>query len=89
MTLALFVLRDLVRNPRRTLASVVGVIIGVGLFSAVLFFIDGSGASMTERAVEPLTLDMQRVLTAPLGGGVRLEQTLGADALIDPGATMP
>lgn len=81
MTLVRYVLKDLLRNPRRTLASLVGVVIGVGLFSSVLFFIDGSGASMTARAVAPLTLDMQRVLTAPLGGGIRFEQTLGADAL--------
>jgi putative ABC transport system permease protein len=81
MTLVRYVLKDLLRNPRRTLASLAGVIIGVGLFSSVLFFIDGSGASMTARAVAPLTLDMQRVLTAPLGGGIRLEQTLGATAL--------
>jgi len=81
VTLAGYVWRDLLRNPRRTLASVVGVIVGVGLFSAVLFFIDGSGASMTKRAIAPLTLDMQRVLTAPLGGGVRLEQKAGDGAL--------
>ncbi|MGH2594636.1 MAG: FtsX-like permease family protein [Actinomycetota bacterium] len=87
MTLVAFVLKDLVRNPRRTLASMVGVVIGVGLFSSVLFFIDGSGASMTARAVAPLTLDMQRVLTAPLGGGIRLEHALGADSL-DAGGTM-
>jgi putative ABC transport system permease protein len=65
----------------------VGVIIGVGLFSSVLFFIDGSGASMTARSIAPLSLDMQRVLTAPLGGGIRLEQRLNADTL-DAGATM-
>ncbi len=81
MTLVGYVVKDLVRNPRRTLASLVGVIIGVGLFSSVLFFIDGAGASMTARAVAPLTLDMQRVLTTPLGGGVRLEETFAADAL--------
>ncbi len=85
MTLLAYVLKDLLRNPRRTLASVVGVVIGVGLFSAVLFFIDGSGASMTARAVKPLTLDMQRVVTTPLGGGVRLEQSWGA-ATLDAGA---
>jgi len=73
MRLAGFVRRDLVRNPRRTLASLVGVVVGVGLFSAVLFFIDGSGASMTRRAVAPLALDMQRVLTSPQGG-LRLER---------------
>ena len=86
MTLLGFVWRDLIRNPRRTLASLVGVVVGVGLFSAVLFFIDGSGASMTKRAVTPLTLDMQRVLTAPLGGGIRFERTLANRALA-PGAT--
>jgi putative ABC transport system permease protein len=69
-----YVWRDLVRNPRRTLASLVGVVLGVGLFSGILFFIDGSGATMTKRALEPLALDMQRVLTNPLGGGLRLEE---------------
>lgn len=86
MTLTGFVWKDLLRNPRRTLASLVGVVVGVGLFSAVLFFIDGSGASMTMRAVTPLTLDVQRVLTAPLGGGIRLERTLG-DRTLAAGAT--
>ena len=81
MNLAGYALRDLLRNPRRTLSSGVGVVVGVGLFAAVLFFIDGSGASMTRRAVAPLTLDMQRVLTAPLGGGIRFEQKLGSEAL--------
>ena len=65
--------RDLLRNPRRTLASLVGVMLGVGLFSGVLFFIDGSGASMTERALAPVAIDMQRVLTSPLGEGLRLD----------------
>ena len=69
-----YVWRDLVRNPRRTVASIVGVTLGVGLFSGVLFFIDGSGASMTKRAVAPLALDMQVVLNAPLGGGLRLDE---------------
>ena len=70
--------RDLLRNPRRTLASMVGVALGVGLFSGVLFFIDGSGASMTKRAIAPVTLDMQRVLTAPLGGDLRFSERLEA-----------
>ncbi|MEA2221666.1 MAG: hypothetical protein QOH83_42, partial [Solirubrobacteraceae bacterium] len=62
-----FVWRELVRNPRRTLASLAGIVLGVGLFSAVLFFVDGSGATMTQRAIAPLALDMQRVLSSPLG----------------------
>jgi putative ABC transport system permease protein len=86
MTLIGFVLRDLLRNPRRSLASLVGVVIGVGLFAAVLFYIDGAGASMTKRAVAPLTLDMQRVLTAPIGGGVRLQRSV-TDPSLAAGAT--
>lgn len=41
---------------------------------------------MTERALAPLPLDIQRVLTAPLGGGIRLEKTVGNRSL-DAGAT--
>ena len=73
-----YVRRDLLRNPRRTLASLAGVALGVGLFSGVLFFIDGSGASMTKRAIAPLTLDMQRVLTSPLGGDLRFAERVSA-----------
>jgi putative ABC transport system permease protein len=71
-----YVWRELLRNPRRTLAALAGVTLGVGLFSAVLFFVDGSGASMTSRAIAPLALDMQRVLTSPLGGGLGLREGL-------------
>jgi putative ABC transport system permease protein len=59
--------RDLVRNPRRTLASMVGVALGVGLFAGVLFFVDGSAATMTSRALAPLALDMERIVTARPG----------------------
>src|ERR1700737_2802490 len=69
--LASYVRRDLLRNPRRTLAALAGVTLGVGLFSGVLFFIDGSGASMTKRALAPLALDMQRVIASPLAGRLR------------------
>ncbi len=80
-----YVWRELVRNRRRTVASMVGVSLGVGLFSAVLFFIDGSGATMTARAIAPLALDMQRVLTSPLGGGLRLEERVSARGSIEAG----
>ncbi|MGH2973370.1 MAG: FtsX-like permease family protein [Solirubrobacterales bacterium] len=80
-----YVWRDLVRNPRRTLASLLGVMLGIGLFSGVLFFIDGSGAAMTKRALEPLSLDMQRVLTNPLGGGLTLDERLSAPTRLSPG----
>ena len=71
-----YVWRDLVRNPRRSLSALAGIVLGVGLFSAVLFFIDGSSASMTARAVAPLPLDMQRVLSDPLGNQVRLTERI-------------
>jgi putative ABC transport system permease protein len=74
--LASYVRRDLLRNPRRTLAALVGVTLGVGLFSGVLFFIDGSGASMTKRALAPLAIDMQRVLASTDGGGLGLSERL-------------
>src|SRR3954451_25429197 len=72
--------RELVRNPRRTLAGLAGVTGGIALFSAVLFFAAGSRATMTRRAIAPLALDMQRVLSAPLGGRLRFQQRLVASA---------
>jgi putative ABC transport system permease protein len=81
-----YVWRDLARNPRRSLATLAGITLGVGLFSAVLFFIDGSSASMTQRAIAPLPLDMQRVLEAPLGEAVRLTERVSPSRL-EPGDT--
>ena len=77
--------RDLLRNPRRTIASLIGVVLGVGLFSGVLFFIDGSGASMTNRALAPVVIDMQRVVSSPLGEGIRLRQRLATDGALGRG----
>jgi putative ABC transport system permease protein len=71
-----YVWRDLVRNKRRTLVSLAGVLLGVGLFSGVLFFNDGSAASLTRRAIAPLALDMQRVLTSPLGRQLVFEERI-------------
>jgi hypothetical protein len=82
-----YVWRDLVRNPRRSLATLAGITLGVGLFSAVLFFIDGSSASMTQRAIAPLPLDMQRILTDPLGEEVRLTERIIPAGRLRPGET--
>jgi len=79
-------LRDLLGNPRRTLASLAGVALGIGLFSGVLFFMDGSGATLTQRAVAPLTLDIQRVVTSPAGGGLGLTERLTPNGPLDAGA---
>ena len=83
-----YVWADLVRNPRRTLSTIVGVSLGVGLSCAVLFFVDGLSASMTQRAVAPLPIDMQRVLTAPVGEDIRLAQRLDRDGQIRSGDTV-
>ena len=80
-----YVRRDLVRNPRRTLATLAGIALGVGLFSGVLFFVDASAAAMTQRAVAPLSLDMQRVLSSPLGRGLSLSEHLDAAGALLPG----
>ncbi len=69
-----YVLADLLRNPRRTLSTMVGVTLGVGLFCGVLFFIDGLSASMTQRAVAPLAIDMQLIVTQPIGASLSMTQ---------------
>lgn len=69
-----YVLADLRRNPRRTLSTMLGVSLGVGLFCGVLFFVDGLSASMTQRAVEPLPLDMQRIVTERAASTLTLTQ---------------
>lgn len=70
-----YVLADLVRNPRRTLATMIGITLGVGLLCGVLFFVDGLSATMTQRAVAPLPIDMQRVVTERVGGSLTVTQT--------------
>ena len=70
--------RDLLHNPRRTLAAMIGVALGVGLFSGVLFFVDGSAATMTSRAVAPLALDIQRIVTAEPAGLRLIAHVVGA-----------
>ena len=82
--IARYVWRDLVRNPRRSLATLAGITLGVGLFSAVLFFIDGSSASMTQRAIAPLPLDMQRILTDPLARTARIRNGFEQLVIVHP-----
>jgi putative ABC transport system permease protein len=55
---------------------VVGVALGVGLFASIAFFIDGSAASMTQRAVATLPLDMEVTLSSPLASSLTLKETL-------------
>ncbi len=79
--LARYVIADLLRNPRRTLSTMIGVTLGVGLFCGVLFFVDGLSASMTARAVGPLPIDIQRIVTERVGGALTLSQTFDAPSV--------
>lgn len=67
-----YVWADLVRNPRRTLSTTLGVTLGIGLSCALLFFVDGLSASMTQRAIAPLPTDMQLVLSQPVAADIQL-----------------
>ena len=80
-----FVIADLIRNPRRTVWTTVGVTLGVGFFCAMLFFIDGLSASMTQRAAAPLAIDMQRVLTDPVAADLRLRLSVSPSGPAVPG----
>jgi putative ABC transport system permease protein len=78
-------LRDLIRNPRRTLASAIGVALAVGLFSSTAFFVDGSAARMTERAIAPVAIDMQADLTSPLGSSLTVAESVGGGTSLTAG----
>src|SRR6202171_2362210 len=80
-------LRDLTRNPRRTLASVVGVALAVGLFSSTAFFVDGSASRMTERAIAPVAIDLQADLTAPLASSLTLAESISGGPALAAGQT--
>ena len=86
--LARYVWRDLARNPRRTLVTLAGIALGVGLCSSLLFFVDGLSASMTRRAIAPLPIDMQRILTTPSDQEVRLTERVTPAARLKPGDTL-
>lgn len=83
--LARYVFAELVRNPRRSLSTMVGVTLGVGLFCGVLFFVDGLSASMTQRAVAPLPIDIQRIVTERVGGALSLRQRFETSGLLGAG----
>ena len=64
-----YAVKDLLRNPGRTLAAFAGVALAVALVAATAFFVDASAARMTQRSIAPVTIDMQAVLTTPLASG--------------------
>lgn len=62
MTLLRHALRLVLREPRRSLAAVVGTVIASALITSVLLFGIASGATVTRRALADLPVDAQVVL---------------------------
>lgn len=46
------------RNKQRSFTFVFGLVLSIGLFSGILFFIDTMSRGMTQKALAPVTLDM-------------------------------
>jgi putative ABC transport system permease protein len=74
-------LRELLRNPRRTLASVAGVTLGVGLLASISFFVDTSASTMTKRAIARVPIDMAAGLASPLAPTITLKEGLPPGAM--------
>lgn len=53
------------RNRLRSLTFLFGMILAVGLFSGILFFIDTLSRGMTEKALAPVSLDLVAHATRP------------------------
>jgi uncharacterized repeat protein (TIGR01451 family) len=79
--------RELIRNPRRTVASLAGVVLGTALLAAVLFFIDGSAATMTQRAIAPLPIDMQQIVDSSVGEQIALAEVVATTGNVPAGTT--
>jgi putative ABC transport system permease protein len=74
MNLPLHAMRLVVREPRRSLAAIVGVTIASALITSVLLFGAASGSTVTRRALAELPVDAQVVLgpSADAAGAVAI-----------------
>jgi putative ABC transport system permease protein len=63
------------------------VALGVGLFASIVLFVDGSANTMTERAIAPVTIDMQVALSSPLASRLTATETLSGPASLAAGQT--
>ena len=68
--------RGVFRNPTRTLTYLLGLILAVGLFADVLFFVDVSQRGMTATALAPVQVDMVARATTPELSPTALETAL-------------
>jgi putative ABC transport system permease protein len=74
-------IRLVVRNRRRTLATVVGVAIASALITSVLLFGTASGTTVTQRALAGLAVDAQ-VELAPSADPAAVAAILGSDPAV-------
>jgi putative ABC transport system permease protein len=80
-----YALKDLLRNPRRTISAFAGVGLAVGLVAATAFFVDASAARMTERALAPVAIDMQAEISTPLASPLQLTETVAGGLALTAG----
>jgi putative ABC transport system permease protein len=81
MSLIRHALNLVVREPRRSLAAIVGVAIASALITSVLLFGAASGTTVTRRALADLPVDGQVVLGASADAGAALA-TIKADPAV-------
>ena len=83
MNILAHALRLVLREPRRTVAGVVGVAIASSLITSVLLFGAASGTTVTRRALADLAVDAQMVLSPAADSG-----SVGALLRADPAVRM-
>jgi putative ABC transport system permease protein len=54
-----YALQLITRNPRRTFTYLFGLVLAVGLFAGILFFVDASSQRMTQASVQSVKVDLQ------------------------------
>ena len=81
MTLLGHALRLVIREPRRSLAALVGVALASSLITSVLLFGAASGTTVTRRALASLPVDAQVVL-APAADASGSAALVGADPAV-------
>jgi ABC-type lipoprotein release transport system permease subunit len=77
-----YALKQILRNKRRTFTYLFGLVLAVGLFSGILFFVDASAQKMTQTAVAPVVVDMQVRSTLAQPDMAAVSQKLQQEAFV-------
>jgi len=80
-----YVTRSVARNPRRFVATVMGIALAFALVADAALFVDGSGRQMTRRAIAHVALDMQAGVNEPLASALSLATSVSPRPPIAPG----